>query len=351
MEHDSVKAAAATIRTALDLCRPATATEWVFPRWYHPFASSIMPFCVVDRTGVRPLGTAFAIAKCSVLATAEHNFRNALHDSWRGHELLSREEWPEVLNVPGIGLAVIHQKRTSPQGGELSIQGILRGQSAPPSDLFFAQLTPEPLETIIFPLSLSVPRIGERLTCVGYPKMSVTGGWIPLDEIRSGSFDWSGDTKFELKATEGRVTHIFTHEFAAGYSRGPTVVLDCEVERGQSGGPVFNEAGYVCGVVSAGVSSFFPAPQKASAVSLLFPAYAIELLLTGADSSAALAPWIVRDLISANQIRTDGREVELGVSVQDEKRVVHPFIHTEDFGSVFETFADYQAGRPANPMG
>lgn len=63
--------------------------------------------------------------------------------------------------------------------------------------------------------------------------------------------------------------NVWPLESASGFA------IDAEVENGQSGGPVFNEEGFVCGVVSAGATGYFGEP--ASLTSLLYPALAIGI--------------------------------------------------------------------------
>lgn len=90
-------------------------------------------------------------------------------------------------------------------------------------------------------------------------------------------------------------------------------LIDIDVPHGMSGGPVFNEAGFVCGVVSSGARHFFGVP--ATLVSMLYPT-----LLTTIRRQATIGPLSLDaerrmlELIETKSVRTDGSEQDVTIS-------------------------------------
>jgi S1-C subfamily serine protease len=87
--------------------------------------------------------------------------------------------------------------------------------------------------------------------------------------------DWQSHYRHKFLAVEGTMRHIFTQGFAPGYFRGACFEIDAEVRPGMSGGPVFNEHGYVCGIISATASDLLARPS--SLISLFYPALMTEV--------------------------------------------------------------------------
>ena len=103
------------------------------------------------------------------------------------------------------------------------------------------------------PIEASIPKIGERLWTVGYREKANDG--VPM----IGCF-----------TSSGLVTEIYL-DGRGSFMKGPCVEVAMNVVGGMSGGPVFNSAGKIVGVISSGFdggeNTFGP-----SYVSLVWPA-------------------------------------------------------------------------------
>ena len=226
-----------------------------------------------------PIGTAFAVSEIGLVASALHNIRDAARYDHNGAVLNSCDPFPKNHTLSNTGISLVHA-RLHDTRGQITFWPLESCDAAPPTDLVFGAAVFQPsLPTFPLPLSFAVPRVGAKVTCVGYGGMRFPKDGIPLNEIVANTFNWS-EVDFRLKAFEGTVTRVFIQEFASAYNGGSCMALDCEVDPGVSGGPVIDERGYVCGIVSAGATTFFD--SSASLASLLYPALATNIRF-GAD--------------------------------------------------------------------
>lgn len=258
-----------------------------------------------------------------------------------------------------MGLALLHSRWVDKEKLQCNIwplEGAYGGQATPPggtsvkkpTDIVFGFPQLQQLFSYA-PLKIcfAVPRIGSKIICIGYAGTEVPGGGISIEEIRSGKIqDWFSCYKHSLRAVQGRVMQVFTQGFTEGYLRGGCFSIDCEVEPGQSGGPVFNEHGYVCGVISAGATNFFNKP--ASLVSLFFPTLMTIIKFGGSmgqnrfDVSSPL--W---ELVSNGSMETDGSEKMVTIVPDGDSWRIGIAIHKDDSASVFDDFNGYQENRTA----
>lgn len=314
--------------------RKDDAGAWDLPPWGYILAQGIYPLFASTEEHLIPVGTGFSLSPLGIVATAERSLRKA------------RKALRGLSGSPGeIGLAALHQHE--PSKGELEwsflpLEGLWGADAADATDVGygFSSFQAE-LPTLPFRASFAVPRIGSRVICIGYTDTWVSGGRLRHDQIQPGSFDWLGSYQHTFRAVEARVTHIFTEGFASGFIPGACFTIDAEVGAGLCGGPVFNEQGYVCGVVSAGASQFFDQPS--SIVSLLYPT-----LLSDIQFSVSLGQALVTasrpliHLVQQGAVVTDGSEDLVSVLPEGEKFRIGPLIHEDDGAWVHHDFAEYQ---------
>lgn len=205
----------------------------------------------------RPIGhgTAFRIDPWSRCATAFHVIEDLLEVDSAGTGLVLR---PDIrlaaLDVPGMPLG----QPQVPEGAWRSFAGsfALTGIETPPfqtprvrnlSELVAIRIRPPaplPDGTPFLPLDFRRwhPSVGERVLALGYADLDRAEAEPPDDRA----------IDLTLYGSFGRINDI---ERASG-ERGrpwPMIRVEAEWPGGMSGGPVFNEAGHVIGVVSTGL--------------------------------------------------------------------------------------------------
>jgi Trypsin-like peptidase domain len=317
------------------------ASTWELPPWGHVLGCGVYPLLIYLDGRFRPIGTAFSISRVGIVATATHNIFDALKSDPRGQALLQKEILPRTIRFADFGtagLSVLHNHSIDPETIQITLWPLERGSSLlietsgrmVPADLAFSSAASLPnIPLISLPISPSVPRVGSKVKCVGY----VPAGSFSADDVSSGQLAICYSHR--LKLIEATVRAVFTEKFAAGYLESPCFAVDAEADHGMSGGPVFNDKGYVCGVISAGASNLFDYPS--TLVSPFYPAMLSEI---GAMGSLCA-------LIANGTIRTDGSESLVAFTPDGEMTRVGAMVHREDMASVFDNFVGYQEGTPA----
>ena len=303
----------------------------------------VFPLVATKDETIRPVGTAFCISKIGLLLTAEHNLRDALQYHDRGDVLRAMDRIPSGLDVRGLGLWVIW-RQIEESTGRIILWPIEYMAGGPPTDLLFAfpQFQQEsPYQA--FRLSFDIPRIGSKARCVGYTAMKPRE--FGIEEFRTNPQKYTHRFHFG----DGAVKAIFLDGFAGKFIDGPCALVECDVPHGVSGGPVFNEAGDVWGIVSAGATNLVG--YGATVVSLLYP-----MLLSPIKIGAKIGPVTLTaehplaSYIASGAISTDGSEKGLNIHEIDGQAAVGPRVHREDVGNVFANFAAFLQRNPVEPF-
>jgi len=331
--------------TTLQTGRQQGESTWQLPTWGHEAARAVYPLFVTDGTELRPIGTAFCVGAAGLMITALHNvFESCGPDGIRhptfGGPLDSRSQ---TLTLRRGGLAFLYHQAAAEGAYTAHIRGLDSTHACPPSDLAFTfTASRNAFPWLALPLSFAIPQVGSTVTCIGYTGFTVPNRTVDVDLLRRGEVTLPGAYSHRFQAVEARVKHVFTQTFARGFLGAPCFSIDADVPGGLSGGPVLNEAGFVCGVVSAGASSYFAEPS--SLVSLIFPTFltrirvGMDLGVVKISGSPELA-----DLIGAGVVRTDGSERALAVVASDEGRMVCAPC-PDDRTCIYDDFAGLQAG-------
>ena len=320
---------------------------WELPFWQHPIAAVVVPFFVVAEGRAKPVGTAFFTGGTApFVITAFHILDEALkcepklervqvNGPLKGHHTLDCVN-PYVLHSGTIG-----------ETRRLTLLPIDKFSGAPPTDLSIGslQFAPE-LLTTENRLSFDYPRVGEKVLSVGYHFENVPEDGFPFSEIADGTFNWHEKFVARLLVAEGTVTKVFTQDFATGYLNGPCFAFDAEIKHGMSGGPIYNSSGNVCGLNSAGASTFFDgAASIGSALHMI--------LLTEVESGLQIGPVRLnmranlRQLIRQGVLLTDGsegNEDRFSADPATGKTAIHGRVHTEDMPFAHDNFVGMQAG-------
>jgi hypothetical protein len=118
-------------------------------------------------------------------------------------------------------------------------------------------------------------------------------------------------------------------------------LVDFEVEHGLSGGPTFNDKGFIWGINSAGVSLVMGRP--AGLVSMINATMPTKIKLEDRESASLI------DLITSGKVISDQTFSLANIHQVGEQFRVDPLIHQDDAHSVFEDGHGYENGTPASP--
>lgn len=316
---------------------------WYLPSWTHPVGQGVMPFFVELDRRLFPVGTAFVVGRFGLVASAAHCIYQALRE--RGIEVR-----PGHRDITSLGFRVLHYR---PAEGEVrfTLWPLEHIQIALPTDVLFASLVWNAgIQTMNFAISPSLPRVGKKVLTLGYVDFRFPDGGIPLGDVAAGRFDWNANYSHRLGVSEGTVQSIFLRRFMRGYLDGPCFLTSAATRHGQSGGPVFNEAGDVCATHSADATLFSSEPSALA--SPLYAALPVEIKTTarlGKVFSMTYAASLLQ-LIDQGIVRSDGTEALADIVQEGVSYRVNPRVHLDDCGRVYEDFHAYTRDDPATPQ-
>jgi hypothetical protein len=334
---------------ALDATRPSDGGDWLLSGHDHALNMGIFPFFARANDQLFPLGTAFAVSKLGILLSAYHNVHEAVRFHPRGEQLRQRG-LHDGFDLGELGLSVVHRHLSADMRLHVSVWPIEKIHGARPTDVIFAYPNPQPgFPYIALPLSFVAPRIGSRVTFVGYGGMRQTEDGLSLQALSDGDPTEILEAGLDLHVHEGRVTRVFGQRFAWGFIEGPCFAVDCEIPHGVSGGPVLNDEGFVCGIASAGASQFFGSP--ASIVSILSPTLLTNVGFRGRHGPVTInGVQPILSLAQSGAIQTDGTERFIPLTVTPEGISIGVATHAADSDYVHDDFAGFQGGRRATPL-
>jgi hypothetical protein len=239
-----------------------------FPEFNSNIHQAVMPIVSIADGNLIAHGTGFTITSHGLIMTAKH----VVEDAW-SHRVRKLNEQGQFYDH--YELYVLYQtKEPHPDGETQYIGGLIPVKKlwfCPELDIVYCWLWPlktkegDPLIFPAFRLSLGVPKIGENVLGVGYYKME--GSEIKphiLEKFIVGLSLNSAHSK-------GKVIELFLDGRDSGMLKFPCFRTDARFDPGMSGGPVFNEAGFVCGVICSSTTQVEDDPSYISYVSSIWP--------------------------------------------------------------------------------
>jgi hypothetical protein len=326
--------------------------EWELPAWGHPIAQGVMPLLLGIHGKLFPIGTAFSTGQIHFMVTATHNIEQIMtHDPRFAHKI-NRGRLDGNHNLSdGYALYVLHH-RVENDKDSVTLWPLRKIDGASPGDVVFASPQyAKGIQTLVSPLSFDIPAIGEKMLSVGYSDFDFPEDGIDIADVQAGTFDWHNAYKHRLYAAEGTVQRVFTTQFSSGFVAGSCFAFDVTIRHGMSGGPIYNWAGNVCGVNSAGAELYFNAPMSLG--SLLYPMLTRQLRFgaeIGPIAFNSTQPML--DLIARGTLKTDGSEQRV-VFTNDPvngELIANPRCRIEDRPFIHDDFEGYQADRSSTKL-
>jgi S1-C subfamily serine protease len=327
----------------IDQFRTGADSRWELPLFSTDLGAGVMPLFVNKDDQLFHIGTAFLISAAGVFATASHCIMEAL----RFHGVLDRDFEPgkdyDLLNS-SVKLSVLHIHNYG-EGVRFSIWSVANMQVAHPTDVAFGFLHGVDAPSPVAParLSFAVPAPDSLVRAIGYPKNDLPP--ISLEAIREKRFDWA-NYRPKLVVAEGRVRGTVMQGY--GIVKGPCLVTECPTEHGMSGGPVVNQAGDVCGVVSAGATLD---NITGSTLSLLHPTLPVGLKVVWTPHPAVALNFGMPLIMAVDRglVKSDGTENLHRLVADGERFRVDPVIDRQHVSRVFDNAQDFWDERPARP--
>src|ERR1700682_4444223 len=225
-------------------------------------SSVIVPVVVIGPTYFQYVGTAFNIAPDGLFVTASHVVDDALK--------FQVQNPGSNIAVIWVGSGVGHDDVRDLLGGPMYVSAITKTHERQ-ADLALLRAgvlkDGKPFPLPIVPLSTHLPIPGELISGAGYPTPSV-------ESDTSTSAERIITVEHGLHVATGEIVEVFAERRdvvmlpAAGFQ------TEAVFESSMSGGPVFNQDGYVCGVIRFSLRPDESYPRYTSYASLalsLFP--------------------------------------------------------------------------------
>ena len=233
-------------------------SKFVDTEWPSPITEWAVPLASQQGDAWWASGTAVIVAPFLAI-TAKH----VIDDHWLRQEGSTRPE-----GVEGAGsFSLVAVQVTEVLGA--AMWAVRKIWPSPHSDIAFLKL--EPFNEAAtkhkwrWPtLNVLPPAVGSRVSAFGYHSSFVSPG-DPIEWRQAAS------------TSHGRVEEVFDVRRDAVQLTYPCFSVDARFDGGMSGGPVFNEAGELCGLICSSIPAVAPETRHTSYVTSLWPALGIPL--------------------------------------------------------------------------
>jgi hypothetical protein len=230
--------------------------------------SAIVPVVVIGPGCFKYVGTAFNIAPDGLFVTARHVLEGREGASYW------QEKYPgSQMAVIWVGSGAGHDDVPDLLGGPVYVSAWTKYDESESDIALLRAGILKDGEPFIMPtvrLSSRLPRVGEKIAGLGYPEPTVESD-TATPELREVTLD--------------HCLHVATGEIVEVFEEGRDRVMlpsagfhtEAVFESGMSGGPVFTQDGYACGVISFGLAPSDDYPRYTSYAALALAIYPLWL--------------------------------------------------------------------------
>lgn len=334
---------ATDVRMDLRSFRSGNEPEWELPQWDNPLSQGVFPLLRRHEDRLYPIGTAFCVSRFGIIATAKHCIDEAAKNERNPRSL----EEPGHYDLKDNGLSVLHYHLVERDVVRFTVWPITNVAGAPPTDAVFGSLlTGTPATALLSPrLSPGLPETGTPVMTVGYrfPDELVRNG-MSASEIGAGTFDWTTNYEHKLVVVAGQVGTLFLHRHR--FVGGPCFLTGRKTYSGQSGGPVFNDAGNVCGIHSGCTLS------EGGIASMIYPTLTARLRVTFnfGPSFKMNFDQPIGYLMLNGAIRTDGTEKLVRITQDSHGIRIDPIFPKDAKLDIYDDAHTHSDGRPSRRL-
>lgn len=274
--------------------------------WGGQVHRSVMPIVSVENGEFKYLGTGFIIWPGGILVTAKHVIDKALPGFEPRAEIYAlyatNEEHPDKeLGYIG-GLLTIKKISWSL---EFDIAYCLL-------EAMISKIDGQPLLFPSYPVSSTAPKVGENILGFGYHENSFTNTWDSEKDRQIVHYSTKS------RSTTGVVVEVFRKRRDSSFLNFPCFQSSARFEPGMSGGPIINEAGYVCGVICSAFSGSGDDGDYLSFCSTLWPSFGYTMKGWFPDKGLG-EDVLVYDLIKEGAIKSDESFGSIGIISENGK--------------------------------
>lgn len=173
------------------------------------------------------------------------------------------------------------------------------------------------------PLSLPIPKVGDRIVAFGFPKSKVN---IRKDHAGTSHIEVNDEPSVSV----GEIKEVYPERRDSFMLTFPCVRTNARLEGGMSGGPVFNDEGKLVGVVCAG-TDVQEGEEPISYVALLWPLMSTLIVDKGVK-------YPLLDLAKKSIVKAEGLE-HIILSKTDNENLFG-ISYNKDVARVKKVFAD-----------
>jgi len=290
-----------------------TSRSFDLPPYAHEIHEIVMPLLGFRNDRIYPIGTCFMVSPLGLIMSATHNVSYGLTSlsSNLTPDKLASADGQKTLCITDFALYAFWQ-HVLPNKLEGMLWPLSYATQNQPGDIVFGRLKPATWEAESAPvrfkplcLSPGMPRAGSMVFVVGYSEMPEAGS---VTNVQSNSATRLHlDYSHRLSVSVGTVQTLYSKRRDQSIFCFPCFKTDAAIKPGFSGGPVFNEAGFVCGV-ACGEGVYESSGSKTNGfVSLIYPSLVTHLDIAFSNRRSGVTPL---ELIANSFILTDGSEAK-----------------------------------------
>lgn len=281
---------------------PKASSETFYP--LKDFGSTVqqavMPVVSIVDSQIIPLGTGFMIAADGLMMTAKHVVDAAVAKTVR--RLNPEGQYYDHFELYALYVTSERHGDNNEQffGGIWPIDKVWASSELDIALCWLRSATrnDKAVHFTIVRLSPGIPRAGSGILGFGYHEMA--GSAIQSVPTGNSTVEYRQNTAH----TRGSIIEVYPVSRDAGMLSFPCFRTDARFDHGMSGGPIFNEAGGVCGVICSSMPPVEDDPQHISFGSLIWPALGTSIEVAP-DPGGEPRMVLIYDLVARGLIATD----------------------------------------------